>query len=1214
MNSSLRFLNFSPNSSKVNTPLAESTAIGSPLARQYQGNNNTKRKSISPIANASKQRSGVKIDPHVLTDAQSNGIVSRLVKYYDQSNEPEKSRAVYNKFGDFPIVQLKKTEIKRPFLRATSVRIAPPSKTLMNPNLRAAIMRSSSFQLNSGLPKIVPTKMRARDDSHKIITNHEPITTDPNYPVSSKSVLDALEKNCRKRINNEELILDRTKKVCAPIISEVVDSPKEFMPISSVPQSTKRNREELTSDNSLYSRTILDSTNTQQSKRAKTRNNALLSSLSSSHYELPVLNSTIQNNSKISSVSSTPKVPPQPIKPKDVEIINEEVNKVQIVDTTVNELKQQQKDVEQQPTRKLQLFNTRPDNNAFINRAKLKALYDHADEEDDDGGFRFVTPKEKVLENYEVINYVEKDKLNKMLKGLSQGIKSPVKDSQEKGKDTIDSKTTSVTVEKQPVASISFTTSTTSSSSTVAPISTPASVSSAVISTNPSSILSNLVSQTKDVENSATKTLTVPSSISTSTVTPSISSLTSTESTIPKPNLGGFSFGLTASTTSQSELPKSTPSIIQTISNSSAAPNTSVVSPIGIQAKALSPLALFSNPKTTDSATAVDPNKSLISFTPIKPTETVQSSISLQSSTITSSAPSLPVFGSVASGGFKFGESTAAPKSDNKSSTGFSFGNSPASQTEKVEPKISGGFNFGASNTAALNSTTNSPPSFSFGSNQAVPKLPTAVSPLMPSTTSQTSILSFQNPVATTSANTSMFSFGGNSTAPSFPGIQSSTPTFGQPVTTQTTVAGFGSITSPVASTNSPSFNKQPETTVASGVGFSFGSTTNKTTNSGGGFSFGTATPTASSNTGFAFGQSSVTTAQSTGIFSSTTVTTSAPSFPFSSNTVNTNNTANSAFTGFGSVNPTAPKTENPSMFSFGQKPQTAPVTTNSGFGFGNTMNTNNNTTAALSAQPSQTSAFSFGQSGPMNNNDNKPSGIFARLGDKQPENKQAFSFGGTNNNLQPSNPSFGSVNSALGTTSSAPTIFGSPSSAPVNSGSVFGQTPVLGSSNSTSNVFSSNIQATNSPFGSASSQNNQQQAGGNPFAFGSASSTPTTNNNNNNNSNNQPSSGMFNFGGSNSNNNNNNQVNPLSSNNIFGGTSNNSGQNVSASFTFNSATGNVSNSQQSAQPTSPFGQPTSAPPPYQFGTAAIGNNVSTSFSFSGAASAPINVQTPQLS
>jgi len=699
-----------------------------------------------------------------LTDAQSNGIVSRLVKYYDQSNEPEKSRAVYNKFGDFPIVQLKKTEIKRPFLRATSVRIAPPSKTLMNPNLRAAIMRSSSFQLNSGLPKIVPTKMRAKDDSHKIITNHEPITTDPNYPVSSKSVLDALEKNCRKRINNEELILDRTKKVCAPIIPEVVDSPKEFMPISSVPQSAKRNREELTSDNSLYSRTILDSTNTQQSKRAKTRNNALFSSLSSSHYELPVLNSTLQNNTKISSVSSTPKVPPQHIKPKDVEIINEEVNKVQIVDTKVNELKQPQKEVEQ-PSRKLQLFNTRPDKNAFINRAKLKALYDHADDEDDDDDdndefkIRFVKPKEKVLENYEVINYVEKDKLNKMLKGLSQGIKSPVKDSQEKGKDTIDSKTSSVTVEKQPVASISFTTSTTSS--TVAPISTPASVSSAVISTNPSSILSNLVSQTKDAENSTTKT--APSAISTSTVTPSISSLTSTESTIPKPNLGGFSFGLTPTTTSQSELPKSTPSIIQTISNSSVAPNASaVVSPIGIQAKALSPLALFSNPKSTDSI-ATDPNKSLISFTPIKPTET----ISLQTSTVTSSAPSLPVFGSVVSGGFKFGESTtAAPKSDNKTLTGFSFGNSPA---EKVEPKISGGFNFGASNTTAQNSTTNSSPSFSFGSNQAVPKLPTAVSPLMPSTTTQTSVLSFQ----------------------SFPGIQSCTPSFGQPAT-QTTVAGFG--------------------------------------------------------------------------------------------------------------------------------------------------------------------------------------------------------------------------------------------------------------------------------------------------------------------------------------------------------------------------------------------------------------------------------------
>jgi hypothetical protein len=339
----------------------------------------------------------------------------------------------------------------------------------------------------------------------------------------------------------------------------------------------------------------------------------------------------------------------------------------------------------------------------------------------------------------------------------------------------------------QPVASISFTTSTTSS--TVAPISTPASVSNAVISTNPSSILSNLVSQTKDAENSATKTIPASTSISTSTVTPSISSLTSTESNIPKPNLGGFSFGFTATTT-QSDIPKSTPSIISTISSSSSAPNTSTVtSPIGIQAKPLSPLALFSNPKSDSTA---DPNKSLISFTPIKPTETVQPSISLQtSSTITSSAPTLPVFGSAASGGFKFGESTAAPKSDNKPSTGFSFGNSPA-QTEKVEPKISGGFNFGTSSTTTQNSATNSTPSFSFGGNQALPKLPTAASPLMPSTTSQTSVLNFQNPATTTSASSGMFSFGGNPTAPSsFPAPQSSAPTFGQPAA-QTTVASFG--------------------------------------------------------------------------------------------------------------------------------------------------------------------------------------------------------------------------------------------------------------------------------------------------------------------------------------------------------------------------------------------------------------------------------------
>lgn len=712
--------------------------------------------------------------------------MSRLVKYYDQSNEPEKSRTVYNKFGDFPIVQLKKTELKRPLIRSSSVRIAPPNKTVMNPNLRAAIMRSSSFQLNSGLPKIVPTKMRARDDSHKIITNHEPIT-DPNYPVSSKSVLDALEKNCRKRINNEELILDRSKKVCAPIIPDIVDSSKEFTPISSIPpQSAKRIREEEKSpDRNSYSRSILDSTNNQQSKRVKTRNNALLSSLSSSHYELPAINnSTFHNNSKISTAITIP-VTPKVVVPlkqqKEVEIINEEVNKVKIVDTKVTELKEVE-----QPVKKLQLFNTRPDPNAAINRAKLRALDSNVDEDDDDESkIRFIKPKEKVLENYEAINYVEKDKLNKMLKGLSQGIKLPIKDSQESSRDTIDSK---ISTEKQPAASISFTTSTTSS--TIAPISTPVSTTNAVISTNPSSsILSNLVSDKKDAESSATKTSTIPSLLSNSTalsVTTSNSSLTSsTESTISKPNIGGFSFGFTASPTStQSEIPKS---IIPTATTTSIPSNTSNVSPMGIQSKPLSPLALFNTPKVDSNA--VDSNKSLISFTPIKPTEPVQPSISLQTSTVN---PSLPVFGSVATAEFKFGESKV-PKSDDKA---FSFGSNPA-QTDKVESKSTlGGFSFGGTNNSTAPSlVTTSTPSFSFGSNQALPKLPTA-SPLLPSTTNQNSISTFQSPVSTTSASTGTFSFGGISGSntgalPSFPGVQTSTPSFGQSAV-QTSATGFG--------------------------------------------------------------------------------------------------------------------------------------------------------------------------------------------------------------------------------------------------------------------------------------------------------------------------------------------------------------------------------------------------------------------------------------
>lgn len=58
-----------------------------------------------------------KIDPQVYTDTKSKGLTSRLVKYYENGNnkygvtEKVIGNKTYKKFGDFPIVHIKKKDL-----------------------------------------------------------------------------------------------------------------------------------------------------------------------------------------------------------------------------------------------------------------------------------------------------------------------------------------------------------------------------------------------------------------------------------------------------------------------------------------------------------------------------------------------------------------------------------------------------------------------------------------------------------------------------------------------------------------------------------------------------------------------------------------------------------------------------------------------------------------------------------------------------------------------------------------------------------------------------------------------------------------------------------------------------------------------------------------------------------------------------------------------
>lgn len=932
----------------------------------------------------------------VLTDAQSSGIVSRLVKYYDQSqNDTEKSRIVYNKVGDFPLVQLKKNEIKRSFSKATSVRIAPPNRTVMNRDLRAAIMRSNSFQFGSGIPKVQPVKMRAKDDSHQIITNHEPLNEEA-YPVSSNSVLDALEKNCRKRINNEELILDRSKKFCSPIATPSFDyseTSNNVQQTSVTTQSAKRIREP-----SSPNRKGLSFDFQQRAKKLRTRNNALLCSLSSSHHEL--IPSTPPSSPQINKTKEIPKsllntspvaVKPQVSKEKEKTPIEENKEESETIDAP-----QEQPKIHSDGAKKLQLFNRKPDENAAINRAKFR-LYDSDDDDEDEVHIKFVKPKEQVIEGNDDKKALEKAKLARMLDGLTKGTEMPFKQ-KDKPKDTVDAVKP---VEETPKASISFSTSTTTA--IVAPISSSGSttiassnavqsggfqmpimavsaskpdekkteaapaiqlpVSSAKIPPLSSIITSSTESVKEKVQAEQTTQTTASQGIQFSFGTsgsipllqtkPLISfgnlpakendkptlpviGITATTKENPLASIGGFQFGQPVQTTTTDQSKG-----LLTVSTSSAQPIT----------KPVSPLALFSTSAVTTQSIGISSKVDTVTTT----ASGVGFSFGGPKTTISGITP-LPL----------------SPPGLITPSASFNFGSKPAVPTTSP-PSFNFGSNASVTTTAQQQIQSDSKPSFSFGGNSIAPTQ------------------SFSKPEAPKGS----FSFG-NSAQPS-----SSTPIFGQlsssssTSATTTTASGFnfGGNSNPVA-TQAPSF---VQTTP------SFASLSAPKTTTSSGSIFGNvnamATSTQPSSVFGGFNANPTTT-------SATPFSTSTPSFGQS----NANDPPKASFS-FGSNNNVAPVPAVSSSSIFGSSTSTqAAAEPKPSFNFGNTLSAQASFGGINSApvfgstqspfgsqsQENQKPAFNFNNpnsSFSFNKPQEAPSPFGNMQQQQQPENKGGFNF-----------------------------------------------------------------------------------------------------------------------------------------------------------------------------------------------------------------------------
>ncbi|XP_052863196.1 putative nuclear envelope pore membrane protein POM 121B [Anopheles cruzii] len=347
-------------SSLHTTPIAESTHIGlfgspgpsigasrgegvwngSAGASTSSSTGQFKRKPTSPLSNSRtlfKSSGNLSIfgrtNSQVYTDAQSPGLVNRLVRYYDREqssgamNRSHSLSSVYNKPGQFPVVHLRKQELRyglggRRKGNLSTFRIPPPEQSVFQVTKRSSILRTGSLLMPGGsetasygsspfgvrgtatvgsvlqrtakppppLPTTAGPGCDESDVENRVITPcAEPEAT------PTRSVLDALKEISRKRINSEELDADRIKKQCKEL-SEL-DAAGSGPPSATAAVATgtlglaaKRSREQASSPGCGSPSSPSDGSGgtigagEQQSlkKRFCSKNNDILSSLSSS--------------------------------------------------------------------------------------------------------------------------------------------------------------------------------------------------------------------------------------------------------------------------------------------------------------------------------------------------------------------------------------------------------------------------------------------------------------------------------------------------------------------------------------------------------------------------------------------------------------------------------------------------------------------------------------------------------------------------------------------------------------------------------------------------------------------------------------------------------------------------------------------------------------------------------------------------------------------
>lgn len=151
-----------------------------------------------------------KLDPQVILDTQSNGFASRVVKYHEASEAKSReiSNKAYRRPGDFPIVNLEKSEINLNQRQAnepkiSKINIASPVNLVdaSNASARSIIFRTGKNYGDSYLTgKLGP--IEGRKPIKPTISPDEPILSPNNdYDTPTRSSLEALKEISRKRIH-----------------------------------------------------------------------------------------------------------------------------------------------------------------------------------------------------------------------------------------------------------------------------------------------------------------------------------------------------------------------------------------------------------------------------------------------------------------------------------------------------------------------------------------------------------------------------------------------------------------------------------------------------------------------------------------------------------------------------------------------------------------------------------------------------------------------------------------------------------------------------------------------------------------------------------------------------------------------------------------------------------------------------------------------------